>query len=281
VVSNIHDPEPAGPGFDARSGLLFVGSFWHAPNVDAVLWLCREVLPLARRQLPDLHARIVGAGAPPEVRALAGEGVEIAGQVPDLQPDLDGARVSLAPLRYGAGVKGKVGEAMAHGLPVVTTSIGAEGMGIEPGRHALVADDAEAFAAAIVCAHQDQDLWESLRDAGRELIAARQGREPAARALTELDARLRPRTTYLATPDWDDQASVRASIEPYVTRFAPEDPVSLALCTGGTGASANGAFAAVAAALAQLGHDPEQVPDMVVTPLDPARHPLPATWRPG
>ena len=133
VVSNIHDPEPAGPGFDERAGLLFVGSFWHAPNVDAVLWLAHEVLPLVRTRLPDLRVRIVGAGAPAQIRALAGNGIEIAGQVPDLLPDLHSARVSLAPLRYGAGVKGKVGEAMAFGLPVVTTTVGAEGMGIDYG----------------------------------------------------------------------------------------------------------------------------------------------------
>ncbi len=275
VVSNIHDPEPAGPGFEERAGLLFVGSFWHAPNVDAVLWLAHEVLPLIRERLPNVRVRIVGAGAPGPIRALASDGIEIAGQVPDLRPDLESARVSLAPLRYGAGVKGKVGEAMAFGLPVVTTTVGAEGMGIEPGRHALVADDPRAFADAIVEAHERRELWKPLRDAGRELIAARQGREPAARALAELDARLRPRTTYLATPDWGDAASVRAAIEPYVTRFAPSDPVSLTLCTGATGVSPGDAFAAVTAALAEIDRDPTSVPDMVVTALDPTRHPLP------
>ncbi|HEY6780796.1 MAG TPA: glycosyltransferase, partial [Thermoleophilaceae bacterium] len=275
VVSNIHDPEPLGPGFDEREGLLFVGSFWHAPNVDAVLWIAHEVLPLVRTRLPDMRVRIVGAGAPQEIRALASDGIEIAGQLPDLRPDLESARVSLAPLRYGAGVKGKVGEAMAFGLPVVTTTVGAEGMGIEPGRHALVADDPRAFADAIVEAHERRERWEELRDNGRELIAARQGRGPAAHALAELDTRLRPRTTYLATPDWDDASSVRAAIEPYVTSFAPDDPVSLALCTGATDVSPGDAFAAVAAALAELGRDPASVPDMVVTALDPTRHPLP------
>ena len=275
VVSNIHDPEPVGPGFDEREGLLFVGSFWHAPNVDAVLWLAREVLPLVRERLPGLRTRIVGAGAPAQIRALASDEIEIAGQVPDLRPDLKSARVSLAPLRYGAGVKGKVGEAMAFGLPVVTTTVGAEGMGIEPARHALVADDPRAFADAIVEAHERRELWESLRDAGRELIAVRQGREPAGRTLAELDAHLRPRTTYLATPDWGDASSVRAAIEPYVTRFASDDPVSLALCIGADGVSPGDAFAAVATVLTELDRDPASVPDMVVTTLDPTRHPLP------
>jgi GT2 family glycosyltransferase/glycosyltransferase involved in cell wall biosynthesis len=280
VISNIHDPEPEGPGFDARDGLLFVGSFWHAPNVDAVLWLCREVLPLVRERLPSVRMRIVGAGAPPELRALADDFVEIAGQVPDLGPDLRRARVSLAPLRYGAGVKGKVGEAMAHGLPVVTTSVGAEGMGIEDGRHALVADSPQAFAEAIVSAHEQPRLWAALRDAGRELIAAQQGRARAAHALSELDERLRPLTTFMATPDWDDPADVLAAVEPYVERFTPQDRVSLALCTGPGGPSPGDAFAAVAVALATLGRDPAQVPDMVVTELNPGRHPLPRELHP-
>ena len=85
-------------------------------------------------------------------------------------PFLDSSRLSIAPLLHGAGLKGKVGEALAAGLPVVTTSVGAEGLGLATGESAMVADGAEAFADAIVCAHQSPELWNSLSEKGRSVI---------------------------------------------------------------------------------------------------------------
>ncbi|MGC8477724.1 MAG: glycosyltransferase, partial [Acetobacteraceae bacterium] len=123
-----HVPDPHPPPREPR--LLFVGSFNHSPNVDGIRWFVREALPLLRAKQSEVTLTIVGGGAPPEVRALAGGGVTVAGWVSDTE--LAGlyaaARVAVVPLRYGAGVKGKVVEAMRLGVPVVTTPIGAEGL---------------------------------------------------------------------------------------------------------------------------------------------------------
>jgi len=152
VVPNIHRPRAVLPALAERrrGSLLFVGWFVHPPNADAVLWFVREVLPQLRRVVPDVEVVIVGDSPPPEIRKLEeSRGVRVTGYVPDTTPYLDAAWVSIAPLRYGAGMKGKVGEAMAAGLPVVTTSIGAEGMELKDGVTALVADTPEAFADAV------------------------------------------------------------------------------------------------------------------------------------
>jgi glycosyltransferase involved in cell wall biosynthesis len=193
VIPNVHDRAGGDPaGFDARGGLVFVGNFAHAPNVDAVRWLCADVLPRVRRRLPEVGLTVVGASPPEEVRALAGQGVTVTGHVPEVAPYLDAARVSVAPLRYGAGMKGKIGEALGRGLPVVTTSIGAEGMGLVHGEHALVADDPAALAEALVQALTDGALWARLSGAGRAHVEARYGRAVVGRALAELLGRGAP-----------------------------------------------------------------------------------------
>jgi hypothetical protein len=173
VLSNVHprvtDPIP---GPEGRSGACFVGSFAHAPNQDAIEWFIVQVLPLLRREAPDLPIRIIGADPPPDLVAAAPAGVEYLGWVENLAGTYATARIALAPLRYGAGVKGKVGEAMAHGVPVVTTSVGAEGMGLDDAVTALIADDPAPFASAIVALVRDDHLWRRLSAAGREHVDA-------------------------------------------------------------------------------------------------------------
>jgi GT2 family glycosyltransferase/protein-L-isoaspartate O-methyltransferase len=192
VVPNIHVPHAgAVPGFERRCGLVFVGGFGHPPNVDAAGWLVREILPRVREAQPDVPLLLVGSNPPAEVKALAGRGIEVTGFVPETGPYLDAARVSVAPLRYGAGMKGKVGEALGRGVPVVTTSIGAEGMGLTHGRHLLVADTAQAFADEVLRVYRDAALWEELSGAGRALIDERYGPETVGRALGEIIERAR------------------------------------------------------------------------------------------
>ncbi|MEZ5333450.1 MAG: glycosyltransferase [Thermoanaerobaculia bacterium] len=166
VLSNIHHVYGAGKRFEERSGLLFIGGFEHPPNVDAVLWLVEEILPLVHRRLPDVHASIIGSKPTTEVRELASERVTIAGYVPDVAPYFERARLSVAPLRYGAGVKGKVNQSLAHGLPCIATSCAAEGMGLTTGQDVLIADDAASFADAIVRAYSDAALWGRLSEGG-------------------------------------------------------------------------------------------------------------------
>ncbi|WP_374604884.1 glycosyltransferase [Arenimonas sp.] len=169
VVSNIHDVAGAGPGFAAREGLLFVGGFRHPPNVDAARWLADEILPRIHARRPGLPLHLVGGDASPAVQALGErEGIQFHGYVPDLGPLLNGVRVSVAPLRYGAGVKGKVNQALAHGLPVVATTCAVEGMHLADGSDVLVADDADAFAQAVLRLHEDSALWSRLSEGGLE-----------------------------------------------------------------------------------------------------------------
>lgn len=186
VVPNIHLATEETPGWDARHGLVFVGNFNHTPNVDAALWLIQEILPKVRALVPDARLSIIGPNPPAAIQALSGPDVAILGWVPDTAPYLDAARVSVAPIRVGAGMKGKVGEALARGLPVVTTSVGAEGMGLEDGRQVLIADEAEAYAQQVARLLQDRNLWETLAQEGRAYITSTYGVEAAGKVLRDL-----------------------------------------------------------------------------------------------
>lgn len=184
VLSNLH--RIAGPGlpFAQRHDLVFVGGFRHPPNVDAVRWFVTCVFPLVRDRLPGVRFHCIGGDVPDAIARLAHEpGVAIHGHVPDITPYMDGARLALAPLRFGAGVKGKINLSMAHGQPVVATACAVEGMHLRDGEDVLVADDAAGFADAIVRAHADEALWQRLSanglrnverhfslDAGREVV---------------------------------------------------------------------------------------------------------------
>jgi GT2 family glycosyltransferase/glycosyltransferase involved in cell wall biosynthesis/SAM-dependent methyltransferase len=173
VIPNIHRSWGRGREFDERDGLLFVGSFPHPPNVDAARWLVQEIVPMIRRDLHDVRVSIVGSQPPEEILDLARYGVGVLGWVPDLTELYSSSRVFVAPLRYGAGMKGKVGESLAAGLPVVTTSIGAEGMELRDGEDVLVADTAEDLAKAVVRVYREPLLWSRLSTAGRASVQLR------------------------------------------------------------------------------------------------------------
>ena len=186
LVSNIHHVPGSARGFFGRKDLFFVGGFEHQPNVDAVRWLVEEILPLVRRELPGVHTYIIGSKPTAEVRALASDSVTIKGFVPDLTPFLGGCRLSLAPLRYGAGVKGKVNQSLAHGVPCVMTPIAAEGMGLRHGRDAMVGETAEEFAAAVVKIYRSPWLWRRLSGNGVRNTRRRFSLDIARRALAEV-----------------------------------------------------------------------------------------------
>ena len=171
VLPNVHEmhPRPVGEA-RRRDRLVFVGGFKHEPNVDAILYFVTEVLPLIHAAEPTVVLSIIGSHPPPEITSLAGPGVEILGFVPDTTPYLRAASISIAPLRYGGGMKGKVGEALSHGLPVVTTRFGAEGFGLTPGTHLLVADGPAEFANAVIRLISDNALYERLSEAGYKFI---------------------------------------------------------------------------------------------------------------
>ncbi len=146
VDTDYFSPRPSNKSAD----LVFIGSMDWLPNIDGMTWFIREVLPLIRAECPDSTLSIVGREPTPELRALAkvAGGVEVTGTVPDIRPYLWGAAVSIVPLRIGGGTRLKIYEAMAAGVPVVSTAVGAEGLSIHPPEDIRIADTAEATARA-------------------------------------------------------------------------------------------------------------------------------------
>ena len=172
VLSNLHELADPGLPFAQRKDVVFVGGFRHPPNVDAVLWFAGEVWPHVHAAEPDAVFHCIGGDVPPEIEALASRpGIRVHGHVPDIEPYMAGARVAIAPLRFGAGVKGKVNLSMAHGQPVVATSCAVEGMHLREGEDVLVADAPAAFASAVLQAYRDEALWTRLAASGRTNVA--------------------------------------------------------------------------------------------------------------
>jgi GT2 family glycosyltransferase len=165
LLPNMHEVHGRKQPFEKRSGLVFVGGFGHPPNVDAVQWLVGEIFPKIRAERPDIELHLIGQMPEATRQELNGNGVIAHGRVEDLDPWMDGCRIALAPLRYGAGVKGKVNTAMSHGLPVVATSIAAEGMFLVDDQNVLIGDDTDAYVAAVLRLYDDPALWLRLSDA--------------------------------------------------------------------------------------------------------------------
>ena len=159
---------------EGRHDLLFVAGFAHPPNVDAARWLVDSIMPLVWAEQPDARLSLVGSNPTSEVRALAGDRIEVTGFVEDaeLARRYATSRVAVVPLRYGAGVKSKVVEALQQGLPLVTTSVGAQGLtGVEAA--CGVADEAQAIAARLLGLLRDDAAWTRQSRLGAEYAAAR------------------------------------------------------------------------------------------------------------
>jgi glycosyltransferase involved in cell wall biosynthesis len=173
--------------FDKRGDLLFVAGFQHSPNVDAMLWFCKYTLPLIVQQLPDLQLHIVGSHPPQEVLDLAGKHVIIKGQVSDDALDVlyESCRLAVIPLRYGAGVKGKLVEAMQKGLPVVSTSVGTEGLP-RIADYITPTDEPEAFAQKVIELYGDPEQLASVSKRNRQYIAEHFSFERAKQVYSEV-----------------------------------------------------------------------------------------------
>jgi GT2 family glycosyltransferase/SAM-dependent methyltransferase/glycosyltransferase involved in cell wall biosynthesis len=173
VIPTIHEvAKHVSPPSERTGGLLFVGGFEHPPNVDAATYLVREVMPLVWARVKDVSLTIVGSNVPREVKELAGARVDVAGWVADLEPLLGSSRALVVPVRFGAGVKGKITQGLAAGLPVVTTPVGAEGLEAEDYRDMLIGEDAATLAERIVRIAEDDELWERVSRSGQALIDA-------------------------------------------------------------------------------------------------------------
>ena len=161
VVPNIHSIyQQTTPGFERRQGLLFIGSYNHPPNVDAVHWLVREIMPLVWQQIPELTVTLLGSNVIESVTALESDSrVKVTGYIADVMPYFLNHRVFVAPLRYGAGMKGKIGQSLEYGLPIVSTAIGIEGMNLTDGENVIEANQTIEFAEEIMRLYRNEDLW--------------------------------------------------------------------------------------------------------------------------
>ena len=170
VVSNIHSLEPCVKGFEERRGLMFIGGFAHPPNEEGIIWFIEFILPIIRKKIPDLHLTIVGSDPTEALDAMRSSYINVTGYVEDVSGYFNDSRVFVSPLLHGAGVKGKIGQSFSFGLPVVTTSIGAEGMHLIDGHNALISDSETEFASKVIELYTDKFLWQKLSTNSRQVV---------------------------------------------------------------------------------------------------------------
>ncbi len=170
LLSNVHEVirrgEATPPGID----LLFLGAFHHTPNLDAIFYFLDEIFPRIEARLPELRLQVVGSNPPDKLLDRATPKILVRGFVADLGEAMRQCRLSVAPLRFGAGVKGKILASMGYGLPVVATSMAAEGMELKPEQNVLLADSPENFALQVERLYRDEILWKRVSEAGQAWV---------------------------------------------------------------------------------------------------------------
>ncbi len=164
------DAAPPGASFDERDGLLYLADYNNPASRHGIEWYLKQVAPIVRELLPEATVYLAGAGLGPDI-GEGQSGVVHVGFVPELAPELSKRRIFISPVLYGTGIKTKNLHAMAHGVPLVTTTVGSEGMGLAHEKTALIADTAEDFARAVVRIYSDRDLWRQLSENGRAHVA--------------------------------------------------------------------------------------------------------------
>jgi sugar transferase (PEP-CTERM/EpsH1 system associated) len=174
------------PAADASPSLMFIGSMDYPPCVDAAIYFCQEILPLIRQAIGAAEMWIVGRNPLPDVWELDGDGVHVTGTVEDVVPHYAHSTVCVVPLRAGGGTRLKIVEAMALGRPVVSTSIGCEGLDVVDGEHLLIADTPEQFAEKTVRLLRDRALYRSICANARRLVEAQYGWDRIAERLTDV-----------------------------------------------------------------------------------------------
>jgi glycosyltransferase involved in cell wall biosynthesis len=189
VVPDLETPVGSRVALNERRGIVFVGSFRHAPNLDAVEFFCNDIVPLLDPALTARHPiYIIGEGLTDEVRKLADglTGVRMVGWVSSVKPYLERARVAVAPLRYGAGTKRKLLQMILSGTAAVSSTIGVEGFNLKDGEQVLIADEPEPFAKAITRLLTDDSLWSQLVERGRTHLLTTHSREAVQLQLREV-----------------------------------------------------------------------------------------------
>lgn len=170
ILSVIQTIYGAAKPFSEREGILFIGSFPHHPNVDAMQYFVDKIYPLLREQIKGEKIFIIGPEPPDWLQKQSTDELHVTGYVPDVKPYFDRCKLSIAPLRYGAGVNGKVLLSMSYGLPVVASSVAAEGIPLVEGKDILVADDPVDFCRAISNLYHNERLWNQLSQNGLRVI---------------------------------------------------------------------------------------------------------------
>ncbi|MCB1947813.1 MAG: glycosyltransferase [Burkholderiales bacterium] len=186
LLSNIHQNQEIVFGYQERKDILFIGGFEHLPNVDAMEFFIKEIFPTLHALKPDIKLLIVGSHLPDKIAAYASPHIIVKGFVSDIKPIFDRIKLSIAPLRYGAGVKGKINTSMTYGVPVVATSVAAEGMKLVHDQDILIADEPEEFARQIIRAYDDAQLWAHLSSSGKANIEEHFSFTVAERQLSEI-----------------------------------------------------------------------------------------------
>ncbi|NEU14580.1 glycosyltransferase [Methylobacterium sp. BTF04] len=158
-------------GWDGRRNLAFIGGFQHQPNIDAVNYFLDDIWPIVRAQRPDLKFYVIGSHLPETLSTRSDTHVEWIGYVPEIEPWLDQLRLTVAPLRYGAGAKGKVVSSLLNGVPCVVTLVAAEGMGLRIGEDIVACPTPQEFADAIIKIHDDAETWSRLSEQGFTTIS--------------------------------------------------------------------------------------------------------------
>ncbi|MFQ3239094.1 MAG: hypothetical protein ACI9NI_001389 [Olleya marilimosa] len=173
LISNIHqhiDKSDNFNSFENRNDLLFVGSFRHDPNSDAVKYLKENIMPLVWKDIPDLKVNIIGSYITDDIEALASDKFKLLGFVDDLNAVINTTKLFVAPLRFGAGIKGKIGQSLEHSLPLVTTNVGAEGFDFGNQKQIMIANNAEAIAQKVIDLYTNKILWEEASNSCKTIL---------------------------------------------------------------------------------------------------------------
>jgi GT2 family glycosyltransferase/glycosyltransferase involved in cell wall biosynthesis/SAM-dependent methyltransferase len=263
LLPMVVEARPTGLDFDAREGLMYLADYNNPASCDGVDWYLKQVAPIVQASLPDVPVYLVGAGLRPEFAAGCEQVVRV-GFVPELATELARHRILIAPVRYGTGTKTKILHALAHGVPVITTSMGAEGMDLTHQQSALIADRPDDFADAVIRLYSDRILWQELAEGGRTHVLKKYAHGPMASLLREaLDRvrQLRPKP-YDPAHAW----SVRL-IETYfpevLTHFPPQQRTALRLLAYARAAEQLAAAGNSAEARRQLRHVFSYVPHRI------------------
>lgn len=174
--------------YEHRKDIAFIGGYQHTPNVDAVLYFVENIWPKVKKRINGVKFYVIGSKPTPEILALPEMDADIivTGFIESLDPYLDNLKLTLAPLRYGAGIKGKIGSSLSYGVPCIATKVAAEGMGLENGKNILMSSDENSFVENLVASYNDNNKWNELSEKGLEFVEENYSTEATKKKLLAL-----------------------------------------------------------------------------------------------